>query len=252
MILTLPVSHLITPENYTHVPGIEALEFKNKTLALFGHELKKIFHSGMGIIEDGFIEYFDDIRDFLRTNDMMVFSCDLGPAAKNVVVEDYYYKARSEVLDPGTLKQLIAERLSYIRSNFDGEIALENLNYYPVAAYAHVCEPTFIEEITRENKVSLVLDIAHGLVSAGNMGIRPEDYFNKLPMDRVREVHVSGPFAHEGIWRDMHEEPGKDVMALLAEIQPQVPANTFLVVEYYKDFTRLVEIYGKLERHIDT
>ena len=67
MILTLPISHLINSENYLNVPGIGALEFKKKQ-PLFDYSGPIFFHSGRGIIDEDFIDYFDNLLPYLNEN----------------------------------------------------------------------------------------------------------------------------------------------------------------------------------------
>ena len=79
MILTLPISHLINAENYLQVPGVHALEFKKKQ-PILDYSGPLFFHSGRGIIDEDFIDYFDNLLPYLNENKFQHFSFDLGPA----------------------------------------------------------------------------------------------------------------------------------------------------------------------------
>lgn len=247
MKLVLPVSYLINDDNVSSVPGIDALEYKMpQTVKWAGKTL--FFHAAHGITHDGFTEFFDSVADFLIRNRIGLFSCDLGPAAEVVENPDFYYRPRSKILSAQEMEDKISDRISYVRNNYSGEIALENLNFFKSPAYEHVCEPDFITKIVRQNDIYLLLDVAHALVSAFNMNIRASDYISSLPLDRVIEMHISGPAIINGICRDSHDKPGDFIFETLDSILPMVRPDVYVAVEYYKDYSEMVDIYGKLEK----
>ena len=76
MILTLPVSHLITSKNYLDIPGVRALEFKKKQ-PVFDYDGPLFFHSGKGIVDEDFIDYFDALLPYLTSHNFSHFSFDV-------------------------------------------------------------------------------------------------------------------------------------------------------------------------------
>ena len=247
-VLTLPVGHLIDKDNYSFVPGIKALEYK-KIGDIFGREHAFLFHSNYGIVQKEFISYFDGIAGFLKENDFKLFSFDLGPAAQSVAHRpDFHYEAKSRSLDKKRLRQLIKRRLSYVRCAFDGKIGFENLNYFPGPAYAHVCDPDFVCEIIRDFDTYLVLDLAHAMVTAQNMRMDLYSYLSSLPLERVIEVHLSGPRRLKGKWLDAHYPPRSADLKVLDFIRVRLTGSFFLTVEYYKDFPKIKNIYRNLRR----
>ncbi len=245
MILTLPVSHLIDENNYRKIPGIKALEYKKEqpVLDFLGPQF---FHSSKGVIDYDFIDYFDALLPYLKSNDFSHFSFDIGPAAEFVKTKDYYYVAESKVLSAQELARIAGERIAYIKDRFDGSVALENLNYFPTSAYAHVCDPEFISQVIRDNGVYMILDIAHAMISARNLDIEPEKYFERLPLDRVKEIHISAHGFVDGKWRDLHKRPNAETYKILEMLSGHLKNKTYLIIEFYKDFSELVEIYEEL------
>jgi len=248
MIPVLPVSHLINKNNYSEISGIKALEYR-KSQPIIDNEMDCLFHSGMGIVQRGFIEYVDLIIDYLNDNDFKLFSFDLGPSAEDVEYNDYFYITRSAVIGKSQLKKRIQRGLSYIKRKFKGIIALENLNYFPTPAYSTVCDADFIKEVIEENDVYLTLDIAHAIISANNLSINLFNYLSSLPLDRVIEVHLSAPGKKNGKWKDCHERPGRQEFKVLDFLAERIPMNSYLVVEYYKDYISLHTIYKDLQKH---
>jgi len=251
MILTLPISHLITKDNYLEIQNIAALEYKN-TQSFNNSTLTKLFHSGKGIIQKDFINYFHSIKKFLQENNVTLFSFDLGPAAEYVDINDYYYIALSKVLSKNEIKERIHSNLNLIKQEFEGDIALENLNYFPTSAYDFVCDPEFINEIIIDNNVYLLLDIAHAVISAHNLDIEIMQYFKLLPLGRVREIHLSHPGIINRQWRDLHEKPGKEEYQILDSIIQYLPEKIYILIEYYKNFSKLVDTYKYLSKKLST
>jgi uncharacterized protein (UPF0276 family) len=248
MIPVLPVSHLINKNNYSEISGIKALEYR-KSQPIIDNEMDCLFHSGIGIVQRGFIEYVDLIIDYLNDNDFKLFSFDLGPSAEDVEYNDYFYITKSAVIDKSQIKKRIQRDLSYIKRRFKGIIALENLNYFPTPAYSTVCDADFIKEVIEENDVYLTLDIAHAIISANNLSINLFNYLSSLPLDRVIEVHFSAPGKKKGKWKDCHERPGRQEFKVLGFLAERIPMNSYLVVEYYKDFISLHTIYKDLQKY---
>lgn len=246
MILTLPVSHLINKDNYLSIPGIKALEYK-KPSPILNDKMKRLFHSASGIIQNDFIEYFNSVIGYLLKNRVELFSFDLGPAAENVEIRDSYYTAISKPLSIDELKDKINLRLSYIKSKFGGDIALENLGYYPTTAYGYVCEADFITDVVQKNNVYLILDIAHAIITAHNFGVDKYEYISSLPLEKVKEIHLSAPGLKDRRWLDLHEKPASEEFKVLDFIIKRIAGDPYLVVEYYKDLSGIAEAYRALD-----
>jgi uncharacterized protein (UPF0276 family) len=72
-------------------------------------------------------------------------------------------------------------------------LLLENIPLFPNAAHLHVCEPEFVSTVIAETGCDMLLDLAHARVSADVLGMDVRDYLSQLPLDRVVELHLSGP-----------------------------------------------------------
>lgn len=72
-------------------------------------------------------------------------------------------------------------------------LLLENVPLYPNVTYLHVCEPAFIAEVIAQTGCGLLLDLAHVRVSASLLRMDPRAYIEALPLERVVELHLSGP-----------------------------------------------------------
>jgi len=241
MILTLPVG-LQNSSNYNKIHNICALEYRD-TIPMLENKMERLFHSGYGIIQEEFLPYFDSIIDYLVENNIKIFSFDLGPSAEKVELEDYYYISKSEPLTTNKLLETIKYRISYIRNKYHGDIALENLNFFPTTAYAHVCETDFIYDAIIENEVDMVLDIAHAIISAKNMGVDKYKYLSLFPLSRVKIIHLSSPGIKDGKWRDLHRIPTNEEYDVLAFIEKLLTQDPYLVIESSDNLATLQKTY---------
>ncbi len=185
----------------------------------------------------------------LKSGRFASFACDIGPACAQVEVAaspNGYprYLPLSEPLDEATYLAQGERNVEFLRRHFSGVVKVENLNYFPTGAYELVCEPAFIARTVRDLGIELLLDTAHAVVSAENLGVPVEAYLAGLPLERVTEIQLSGPRRIKGIWEDAHDVPTASDY-LIAEHVARQAAVEWITVEYYKD-DRLVDEYLRL------
>lgn len=250
MILTLPVSNLINKDNYQMIPGIKALEYKD-TMPLFENGLDVLFHSSYGIVQEGFIDHFDSIVDYLNDNKIKTFSFDLGPACEKVEYHKYYYVPKSKILSKYQLFHIIKNRIKYIRTKYNGVLAIENLNYFEEPAYTIVCDPIFITKVVLENNIDMVLDIAHALISAQNIKTDIYNYLSSLPLNKIIEVHLSAPGIEKGKWKDLHGKPDSEIFKILNFVLKRNGIKPYVAIEYYKNFSMLKDSYKALNDYFN-
>ncbi|MDR2386517.1 MAG: DUF692 family protein [Deltaproteobacteria bacterium] len=248
--LAIPISHLFEEKN----PNTEKILELSDTLeikslpepAWLPKKKKRIFHSNLGLVEAAFKKTFDETLPYLLENKIALFSCDLGPAAEG------YFKMLpiTPVLSRREIQKKMAESLSHLRKNFKGSLAVENYNYFPTGLYSHICEPEFISSTLDKFDLGLVLDLAHALISAHNLHMDIYDYLKALPLERVKEIHLSRPLIPDDpndLASDAHDPPGQREYQLLNLLIEKLLPKTgwppiYFVVEYYKSLDHLYEI----------
>jgi uncharacterized protein (UPF0276 family) len=97
-------------------------------------------------------------------------------------------------------------------------LLLENLDYWPTGAYEYVSEPDFVASVIEDAGVEFLLDIAHAQVAAARLGMRSDDYLDRLPLHRIRQIHVSGPRVRDGVLIDAHEPLTDEDYRLLGRV----------------------------------
>lgn len=147
-----------------------------------------------------------------------IISVHLGPAALETGKDpvDEHITALSEPLSRNEVMERLLRSLECLGEFIEAteiNLAVENLDYHSGGAYEYVCEPEFINELLEQNKeIYLLLDIAHAEISAVELsGKKLEDrldatkeYFKKLPLEKVIEIHINSPVWKDGDPLDMH------------------------------------------------
>jgi uncharacterized protein (UPF0276 family) len=59
-----------------------------------------------------------------------------------------------------------------------------------------------LSEVIRQTRCGFLLDLSHARIACHYAGWEPWDYLSKLPMNRLRELHVTGLAMHEGFLID--------------------------------------------------
>ncbi len=146
-------------------------------------------------------------------------------------VGDGLVLSRAEVLSR------LVENVAWLRARLpDVPLLLENLDYMPreiSGAYEYVCEPEFVGEALAATGCALLLDLAHAQVSAGNLGRPWPEYVERLPLDAVRQVHLSRPVQQGALWVDAHLPIGAEEADRLAALLPQLPRCEVVTLETF-------------------
>ena len=173
------------------------------------------------------------------------FSVHLGFGAPEVGFDKGRMRAQTAPLGREELFGNIVRNVRGLAAQIPVPLFLENLDYNSGGAYEHVCQPEFIAAVLEESDVDLLLDLAHARVSASRLGLSTTDYLMWLPMERVRQIHVSGPRVRDGILVDAHEPLQEEDYGLLRNVL-DVTTPRALTLEYDRNASALKEQVGQL------
>ncbi len=123
-------------------------------------------------------------------------------------------------------------------------VILENM---PCSHPRHRLEadPRVTSEILAATGCDLLLDLAHARVGASQFGMPPVEYLQLLPLEKVRQIHLSGPRPRSGYLYDAHQPLQEEDYALLewalAHTHPEV-----VTLEYFRDREALAAQLARL------
>ncbi len=127
-------------------------------------------------------------------------------------------------------------------------LILENVCSPLVWPGAEMDEPAFITEVLVQGGCGLLLDVTNLYTNATNHGGDPAAFLEKLPLDRVVQVHFSGGHESKGRLVDSHAQPVPEgVWKLLDMATARAPVRC-ICLERDDNLPPLAEMLWEIER----
>ncbi|MDP2872971.1 MAG: DUF692 family protein [Bacillota bacterium] len=147
-----------------------------------------------------------------------------------------YSAGAGEPFDERAFLTALTQDIEYLRELSGLPVHLENIHFYrprPGQAFQppRLCAPDFIREALDRTRSRLLLDLAHAMIAAWQLGEPAADYLGQLPLELVTEVHIAGPEMVNGELRDRHKEVSDEGFTLLEEVIHRGPVET-VTLEY--------------------
>jgi uncharacterized protein (UPF0276 family) len=139
----------------------------------------------------------------------------------------------SPVMNAATVDTVV-RALEFAASAFDVPVILENPPVYFRMPGSTMSQVEFISEICARSEARLLLDLAHFLITSKTVGYDPAGELDRLPLERVVEVHISGidDDGGEGACWDNHASRAPQLeLDLLAQAVERVPVRA-ITLEY--------------------
>lgn len=111
-------------------------------------------------------------------------------------------------------------------------ILLENSPIYFTVPGTEMAQTDFVQEICRRSNTRLLLDLTHFLITARNLAFDPSAHIQKLPLDRVDEIHISGSSFQENRSWDDHAAPASDEVFDLLRAVVRCASPKAITLEY--------------------
>lgn len=129
-------------------------------------------------------------------------------------------------------------------------IAVEHISYYVTPAGTEIDEVDHLAEILERADARLLLDVNNVYVNAMNMGFDPRGFIDRLPLERVVQLHVAGHLLRkDGVRIDTHAEPICDgVYELFAYTMQKLARPVPVLLERDDNFPPFSELVAEIER----
>lgn len=195
----------IHPENYIDRGGryLEMLEAARQDWPVVTHGLTTC----LGAVERFDTDYLGQLRDFLSNVEVPWHSEHLCLGA----VDDRFFHDLLPLPFTEEAATIASRRLTEVRDAIDRPLALENVSYYAPQGTDGLVEADFVVEVLERADAKLLLDVNNIYVNSRNFGFDPKAYIDKIPVDRVVQIHVAGHFVRDdGLRIDTHGEAVPD------------------------------------------
>lgn len=146
---------------------------------------------------------FDTLRKMLAETRTPHINCHLAGTAD--------LRSGSETDRNNLMKQWVKE-IEVLKREFAGyPVISENLPFEPAIPDYHLAsDAELISKAIIETDTGLLLDISHARITADTLGIDYQQYIEKLPLDRLHEVHITGVRRYHGFLEDHFEMRPED------------------------------------------
>lgn len=135
---------------------------------------------------------------------------------------------------PQRAAQRFTDKVAELARSIQVPVLIENVEPLPLEGYDFWSQPGFIHRILEVTGCGFLLDTGHARISAQTLTMTAVDYLQQLPLERVVQVHVSGPRDVDGHLADLHQplqEEDYDMLEFIFDrVRPQV-----VTLEYIQD-----------------
>lgn len=179
------------------------------------------------LLEEGKLDFIDYLKLYSINNDLSPFDWCASKKKvmfhgmvgnlSNLITKDFlkgrdvelqklYYKKgntpyisghinidRDGEIDEKESEELLKNNINSIKETFDMKVIIENVPASRDNTKNHFCTyPDYITKVVTENDCGFLFDLSHARVASEVLGIPFNEYVERLPMDRLVEIHLSG------------------------------------------------------------
>ena len=175
----------LAPENWMEIGGYWKKQFDRvaEKYTVFAHGLSL----SIGSPEPLDTDFLKNVKVFLDQYNISIYSEHLSFAKCD---NAHMYDLLPVPFRRDAVKH-IAQRVRQVQDFLERELVLEIVSYYtPVAA--EMDEAAFITSVAEESGCGLLLDVNNVYVNAFNHHYNAYEFIEKLPLDKVRYIHMAG------------------------------------------------------------
>ena len=126
----------------------------------------------------------------------------------------------------------VAENLAALQPRMPVPLILENSPQYFAVPGSTMSMVEMIGRVAERCDVGLLLDLSHFLITSLNTDVDARAELDRLPLERVVEIHVSGMSRQSGVMWDDHAEPAPAMVFELLEQALRRARPRALTLEY--------------------
>ena len=123
----------------------------------------------------------------------------------------------------------VAERAAFAQQYAGRPLLLENITY-SFAVGSELSEAEFIAEVVEQADCGLLLDVNNLYTNSVMHGYDAAGFLDRIPMERVGQLHLAGGRWIDGTLEDSHDAPvPAEVWELAREIAGRSPAGAIMI-----------------------
>ena len=144
---------------------------------------------------------------------------------------------------------VVSQRVMEAQDALGLPVALENVSYYAAMGSDPLAEVDFLNEILTRTGAQLLLDVNNVYVNSQNFGFDPRAWIDRVPVERVVQMHVAGHMVRaDGLRIDTHGEPIPEGVYTLLEHTLRRTGKKPILLERDNNIPPLEEQLDELRR----
>jgi uncharacterized protein (UPF0276 family) len=125
---------------------------------------------------------------------------------------------------------VLSANIAHVRETIEVPLILENITYSVAMPGAEMDEAEFLAELLDRTGCGLLLDVMNLHANAVNHGYDPVRFLDRLPIDRVVQLHFAGGAMRDGLVVDSHSSPAPPaVWELLEAVLERAPVKGIIL-----------------------
>jgi len=233
----------IHPENYVGRGGRfrHVLESAAQRFPLVTHGLT----GGFGAVEPLDDAYVSALKTFLHDqhvpwhSEHLCFSSADGVMLHDLMPLPFTHEAA----------RAAAARVRELRDRLELPVALENVSYYAEAGPGELGELDFVLEVLERADAKLLLDVNNVFVNSRNHGFDPREFIDRLPVERVVQLHVAGHFVRpDRLIIDTHGEAVREEVYDLLDYTLRRTGPVPVLLERDQNFPPFEQLVAEVQR----
>jgi uncharacterized protein (UPF0276 family) len=143
---------------------------------------------------------------------------------------------------------VVCRNTAELRRHLDVPLILENISYTIDLPGADMTEAEFISEVVERADCGLLLDVMNLHANAVNHGYDPERFLERIPLERVVQLHFVGGHWSHGVLVDSHSEAtSEQVWTLLEAVLSRAPVKG-VILERDENIPPFQQLIDELQR----
>jgi len=106
--------------------------------------------------------------------------------------------------------EVLKRNIRRVKEFIKTPLILENITYIMRFPSSEMSEGEFIRRVLEETDCGLLLDVTNLYINSANHGYDWREYLEKLPPDRIVQLHFVGSHRHGNLLIDSHAHPTED------------------------------------------
>lgn len=141
------------------------------------------------------------------------------------------------------------QRIRELQDALERPIAVENISYYAHPGARELGELEFLLEVLERADARLLLDVNNVYVNSKNHGFDAQQFLQRLPFERVVQVHVAGHAQRpDGLIIDTHGAAIRDEVCALLEFALERIGPVPVLLERDQSFPAWAELAAEVRR----